>query len=574
MKISRREFIQLLAVASAGGLIDPKRPAAANADMNYYDVPRFGNVSLLHITDCHAQLLPCYYREPAIHLGVGDSMANKIPHLVGDYFLEKFNIPKHSRDAHALTFLDFTELAIKYGRTGGFAHLATMVKQLRAERPGSLLLDGGDTWQGSATSLWTNAQDMIDASKILGVDVMTGHWEFTYGHDRLMHVLENDLAGKIDFVAQNVVDLEFEDPIFKPYVIKEINKVPVAIIGQAFPYTPIAHPKHVIPPWRFGINETRLHEIIEEARNDGAQIIVLLSHNGMDVDLKLAKKVSGIDVILGGHTHDAIPVAVPVKNKSGKTLVINSGTNGKFLSLLDMDVRDGKLKDYRYQLVPVFSNLIKPDAKMASHIERIRKPYLNKLNEKIAVTDDLLFRRGTFNGTFDQLILDALIERKDAEIAFSPGFRWGTSLLPGETISFEDVMAQTAITYPITTRNPMSGKQIKAVLEDLADNRFSHDPYMQQGGDMVRVGGMQYSIDLSEKIGNRIQNMTINGKRIDAKKKYVVAGWASMARLDKGTPIWDVVADHLRDKKTVRITRLNLPKVKAAGPNKGMQIVS
>lgn len=559
--------------ASTASGSDKLRHAARklNSATDLYDIPNFGNISLLHFTDCHGQLTPSYYREPDTHIGVGKLMENKIPHLVGKYFLEAFNIPHKSSSAYALSFLDFPELAQQFGHTGGFAHIATLVKQLREQRPHSLLLDGGDTWQGTGPALWSQGQDMIDACKLLGVDVMTGHWEFTYGMDRLKHVVENDLKDHIDFVAHNVADTEFEDIVFKPYVIKELNNIPVAIIGQAFPYTMIAHPPHLVEGYQFGIQEERLQKYINQAKDEGAQVITLLSHNGMDVDLKLASRVTGIDIILGGHTHDAIPTAVEVKNAKGKTIVINSGTNGKFISVLDIDVRNGKLQDYRYNLLPVFSNLIEPDAEMQQFIDTSRAPYLARLNEKLATSDSMLYRRDTFNGTFDQVILDALIKTQDAQIAFSPGFRWGTTLLPGADITMEEVMNQTAITYPIVTRNPMTGAQIKEVLEDLADNRFSDNPYLQQGGDMVRVSGMNYSIDLSAKIGSRIVDMTYNGKPMSAKKKYVVAGWANRAKDLQGEPIWDVVARHLRDIKHVHVDKISLPKLKNLKPNQGIQ---
>ena len=567
MAYSRREFLQIMAAAAATGLWAPRPSSALNAidaaavkaNGELYDIPVFGNVSLLHFTDSHAQLLPSYYREPHIHLGFGSAKGEQIPHIVGKYFLDKFKIPYRTQKAYALTFLDFPELATRYGKTGGFAHLATLVKQLRASRPNSLLLDGGDTWQGSATSLWTKGQDMIDATKLLGVDVMTGHWEFTYGQERLQQVLENDLKGHIDFVAQNVVDKEFEDPIFDPFVIKELNGVPVGIIGQAFPYVPVAHPKRFVPDWQFGIREDQLQSNVEKVRAKGAKIVVLLSHNGMDADLKLAKRVTGIDFILGGHTHDAIPDPVEISNRNGKTVVVNSGTNGKFLSVLDMDVRNGKLKGYKYRLIPVFANLLEPDKAMQAHIDKVRKPFEKELNQTLAITDDLLYRRGTFNGTFDQIILNAQLQVQDAEIAFSPGFRWGTTILPGSNITLDDVMAQTAITYPNVTRNKMSGEQIKNILEDLADNRFSPDPYLQQGGDMVRVGGLQYRLNPTGKTGKRINSLTLNGKPVKANKTYIVAGWASVGETKDSPPIWDVVASYLRDKKFIMVSDVNQP---------------
>lgn len=559
-----------MGAAIATGLWTPKSHAGSSSSNEMYHIPRFGNVSLLHFTDSHAQLTPTYYREPDIHLGVGEHMKNQVPHFVGKYFLERYHIAHRTDKAYALTFLDFPELAAKYGKTGGFAHMATLVKRLRAERPGALLLDGGDTWQGSATALWTKAQDMVDAALLLGVDVMTGHWEFTYGIERLREVLENDFAGKIDFVAQNVVDLAFEDPVFSPYVIKEINNVPVAIIGQAFPYTPIANPRHFVAEWQFGIHEERLQRVINDARGKGAKIAVLLSHNGMDIDLKLASRVSGLDAILGGHTHDAVPAAVEIKNRGGTTLVVNSGTTGKFISVLDFDYRDGKIQKYKYHLVPVFSNFLEPDKEMAAHIEKVRKPFEAKLAEPLAVTNELLYRRGTFNGTFDQIIVDALMAAMDTEIAFSPGFRWGTTMLPGQTITLEDVMSQTAITYPEVRKNSMTGSALKEVLEDIADNRFSPDPYHQQGGDMVRIGGLRYTIDPTAPRNKRITNMELNGKPIDAKKNYNVAAWAGMDKDLQGPKIWDVVADYLRNQKVVGVKDLNLPTLKNVQGNKGI----
>ncbi len=581
MSLSRREFLQMLAVASAAGFhltgcdTDKSAPEGVKTNKgpsNPYELAPFGNVSFLHYTDCHAQLMPVYFREPSINLGIA-SMKGNPPHLVGDAFLQHYGIQPGSRDAHAFTFIDFADMARKYGKVGGFAHLRTLVKNLKASRPGALLLDGGDTWQGSATSLWTNAQDMVDAQKLLGVDVMTPHWEMTFGADRVREIIENDFAGHIDFVAQNVVDVDWQERVFKPYVIKEMNGVPVAIIGQAFPYTPIANPRHMVSEWSFGIRDSAMQQAVDDARNEGAQVVVVLSHNGMDVDLKMASRVTGIDAIFGGHTHDAVPKAVEVANAGGKTLVTNAGSNGKFLSVMDFDVRDGKIVDYRYNLLPVFSNLIEPDKEMADYITNVRAPYLDRLNEELAVTDDLLYRRGNFNGTFDQLICDAMLEVQDAEVAFSPGFRWGVSVLPGEPITFEHVMTQTAITYPNVTRNEMTGETIKTILEDVADNLFNEDPYYQQGGDMVRVGGLKYAIDPTRGIGERISDMEINGKPLDPKKKYVVAGWASVQEVpagDTGFAIWDVVSDYLRSKKTISSVELNEPVIKGVSNNPGI----
>ena len=564
--------MQMLAIAAAGGMsLHSSFARAEQAAGALYDMPKFGNVSLLHMTDCHAQLLPIHFREPSVNLGLG-SMFGQAPHLVGDQFLKHFGIKPGSLEAHAFTYLDFVEAARTYGKVGGFAHLATLVKKMKASRPGALLLDGGDTWQGSGTALWTNAQDMVDACKLLGVDVMTLHWESSYGAERVKEIEEKDFAGQIDIVAQNVKTTDFEDPVFKPYVIKIINGVPVAIVGQAFPYTPIANPRWHTPDWSFGIRDDEMQQAVDAARAEGAQVVVVLSHNGMDVDLKMASRVSGIDAILGGHTHDGMPAPTVVENAGGKTLVTNAGSNGKFLGVMDFDVKNGKVADFRYKLLPVFANLLPADPEMAAFIDNMRAPFLEKLNEKLAVTEGMLYRRGNFNGSWDQLIVDALIAEKDAELAFSPGFRWGTSLLPGDTITMEHLLDQTAITYPWTTLTEMSGEMIKTVLEDVADNLFNPDPYYQQGGDMVRVGGLQYSCDPTATMGKRIDNMMLKGKRIEPGKTYRVAGWAPVSEeaKDSGPAVWDVVANYLRNQKVITQRELNLPTLKGVDGNPGL----
>jgi S-sulfosulfanyl-L-cysteine sulfohydrolase len=565
MNISRREFLQMLAAASLAGCATKgpnKSSSVTNVMNNLYDIPPSGNVSLMHFTDCHAQLLPVWFREPSINLGVG-VMSGRPPHLVGKHHLKYFGVEPGSQEANAFTYLDFVEASQQFGKIGGFAHMSTLVKKIRSQRPGSLLLDGGDTWQGSATSLWTNAQDMVDACKLLGVDVMTGHWEFTFGADRVKEIINNDLNGHIDFVAQNVIDNEWEEAVFKPYTIKDINGVPVAIIGQAFPYTPIANPRFMVPDWSFGIREDTMQKYVDEVRRKGAQIVAVLSHNGMDVDIKMASRVRGIDVVFGGHTHDAVPKPFETKDPDGnRCLVINSGSNTKFLSVLDLDVQNGKIKDYKFNLLPVFADVLQADPEMDAYIKKVRAPFEADLNQKLAVADDLLYRRGNFNGTFDQLILDAMLEVQDAQIGFSPGFRWGVSVLPGEAITLEHVMTQTAITYPTATLNNISGKDIKLILEDVADNLFNTDPYYQQGGDMVRVGGLKYTIDPTQTIGKRITDMELNGKPLNPNKKYPVAGWASVSHPREGVPIWEVVEQYLLDKETVKISELNTPNIK------------
>jgi len=572
--VRRREFLQAFCAAAVAGLPLDAAHAADDADGErfYGALAPFGNVALLHITDCHAQLRPVRFREPSVNLGVGDARG-KPPHLVGEALLRHFGIAPRTRDAHAFTYLDFERATRAYGAMGGFAHLATLVRRLRAERPGALLLDGGDTWQGSATSLWTKGQDMVDAAKQLGVDVMTGHWEFTYGAERVKSVVERDFAGRIDFVAQNVRTTDFGDPVFAPYVLKRINGVAVAIVGQAFPYTPIANPRYFVPEWTFGVQEESLQKAVDDARAKGAQVVVLLSHNGMDVDLKVASRVSGIDAILGGHTHDGVPQPTRVANRSGTTLVTNAGSNGKFVGLLEFDVRGERIADVRYRLVPVFANLLPPDPDMDALIARVRAPFEAKLAEKLAVTGQLLYRRGNFNGTFDQLLLDALMAEKGAEIAFSPGFRWGPTLLPGDTIRYEDLLDQTAITYPYVTVNQLTGATIKTILEDVADNLFNPDPYYQQGGDMVRVGGMQYAIDPYAPAGRRITRMELRGEPIDAAKTYTVAGWAPVSEEAKaagGEPIFDVAARYLRAQKAITPRRPNLPKLDGVRGDPGL----
>ncbi len=589
MSFSRRQFIQLMGIAGAAGMLpgcDMPGKESSKAPADLYEVPQFGNLTLMHITDTHAQLNPIYFREPNVNLGIG-AAEGKAPHLVGEKLLQHFGVKPGGIESHAFTYLNYADAAQKYGKVGGFAHLATLVKRLRAERShgNTLLLDGGDTWQGSGTALWTRGMDMVEACNKLGVDIMTGHWEFTYMDEE---VLKNIAAFKGEFVAQNVkvnevalFDYKFADfadfnedsgHAFKPYTMRTMNGVRVAVIGQAFPYTPIANPSRFIPDWTFGIRDDDMQALIDEIReNEKPDVVVVISHNGMDVDLKMAEVVSGIDVILGGHTHDGMPAPTIVKNAGGKTLVTNAGSNGKFLGVMDLDVRDGKVRDFRYKLLPVFSNLIEPDAEMQAYIDGVRKPYLPQLNEELATAGDLLYRRGNFNGTFDQIICDAQRIVGDAQISLSPGFRWGTTVLPGQKITMEHVMDQTGTTYPETYVREMSGAEIKLILEDVMDNLFNQDPYYQQGGDMVRVGGMDYVCDPTAEMGKRVLDMALDdGTPIEAEKKYKVAGWATVGSQSPGRPIWDVVADYLRDVKEAKVTKLNTPKLKNVAGNPGL----
>ncbi len=533
--------------------------AAAAGRITQDEILKFkplGQVTLLNFTDCHAQLVPLYFREPSVNIGVG-GVNGLPPHLTGKDFLKKFGLIPGSRAAYAFSSDDFTRLAREYGRIGGMAQMATMIKAIRAERPdNTLLVDVGDTWQGSYTSLKTRGEDMVAVQNALGVDVMTAHWEFTYGADRV-----KELIGKCNFpfLAGNVRDNEFDEPVFESTRYFERGGVKIAVIGQAFPYTPIANPRYMIPDWSFGIQEDIIREHVESARAEDADLVVLASHNGFDVDRKLASRVDGIDVILTGHTHDAIPAVIKVKD----TLLVATGSHSKFLGRLDLDVQNRKIRDFRFKLMPVFSDAIAPDPEMAKVIGRIRGPHDKELSTVLARTDTTLYRRGNFNGTFDDLICQAILQERNAEIALSPGFRWGRTVPSGSDITVDDLYSQTAITYPACYRNEMTGELLKTILEDIADNLFNTDPYYQQGGDMVRVGGMGYAIDIAKPIGSRISEMTLlrTGEPIESTKKYIVSGWASINEATQGPPIYDVVADYLKKQKVVNVPENNNIKV-------------
>ena len=546
--ISRREFIQVAAstaaIAPGGWTRAFAQQRLTQADLLSFEA--LGNVTLVHLTDIHAQLMPVLFREPSINLGVGDARG-QVPHVTGRDFLDLYKIPAGSAPAYALTSEDFATLAKSYGRLGGLDRIATVLKAIRAERgERTVFLDGGDTWQNSYTSMLTKGQDMVDCMALLKPDAMVGHWEFTLGAERVKAITEK--LG-FPFLAQNIRDTEWNEAAFEPMTMLERGGVRIAVIGQAFPYTPIANPRWMMPNWSFGIREEDLQGNVEKVRRSGAELVVLLSHNGFDVDRKLAARVRGIDVILTGHTHDALPDVVKV----GNTLLVASGSHGKFLSRLDLDVRGGEVKDYRFKLIPMFSDVIAPDAEMAAKIAAIRSPHENMLREVVGRTETLLYRRGNFNGTLDDVICDALIAERDAEIALSPGFRWGNSLLPGQDITREDIYNATALTYPAAYRMTMTGARLKEILEDVADNLFNPDPYYQQGGDMVRVGGVSYTIDVSQSAGRRISDLTSlkTGRPLDPGKDYVVAGWASVNEGTEGPPIWDVVMSHIQNKRVV-----------------------
>ncbi len=583
MQLSRRDFLRILGLAGAAGLI-PGLASSRTPGTDIYDMQEFGDIRLLHITDTHAQLMPVYYREPSMNLGLGSSLGRP-PHLVTGSLLKYYGISPDSPLVHAYTPVNYVGAAERFGKVGGFAHLKTLVERMRGEfgSEKTLLFDGGDTWQGSGTAYWNRGMDMVEACNLLGVDVMTGHWEFTYLQDE---VRKNIAAFKGDFVAQNVKVREdalfggaqaFDEAsghTFRPYVMKTLGKHRIAVIGQAFPYTPIANPSRFIPDWTFGINAIDLQQLVDTVHSkEKPDAVVLLSHNGMDVDIKLAQDVTGIDVIFGGHTHDGVPQPFEVKNAKGRTLVTNAGSNGKFLGVMDLKLGGGGKKEYRYRLLPVFANELPANKEMQSLIDRIRAPHLATLQKPLATAGGLLYRRGNFDGPFDQVICDALRKRNEAQIALSPGFRWGTTVLPGQTITMEHVLDQTCMTYPETYARDMTGQDIRNILEDVADNLFNPDPYYQQGGDMVRVGGMTYRIDPTANMGSRIDEMRLeNGERIEASKKYRVAGWATVGAKSPGEPVWETVAAHLQELKSVEIHKLNTPVLRNIGNNPGLDL--
>ena len=551
--ITRREFLQASVAASAivgaSGMGNWSRLAAQQAltQDQLLQFDDYGNVTLIHITDIHAQLKPIWFREPEINIGVGDA-AGKPPHVTGADFLKMFNLTPGSRDAYALTYEDFSALGREYGKMGGMDRVATVVKAIRAARPEALLLDGGDTWHGSMTSLLTRGQDMVNVMNALGVEAMTSHWEWTFGTERVKEIVD---SLPFSFLGANIFDVEWDEPAFEPYKIFERGGQRVAVIGQAFPYMPIANPRWMFPEYSFGVRQERMQEVVDEVRAQGVDLVVCLSHNGFDVDRKMVANVKGIDVILTGHTHDAVPEPVLV----GETILIASGSNGKFVSRLDLDVRNGKMMGFRHKLIPIFSDVITPDADMAALIDAERAPYKAQLEEVVGQTESMLYRRGNFNGTWDDLICNAIRSERDAQIAMSPGVRWGTSLLPGDPITREDIHNVTSMTYGKCYRTEMTGEVIHTILEDVADNIFNPDPYYQQGGDMVRVGGLAYHIDVSKPIGSRITNMVLadTGEEIAPAKSYTVAGWASVNEGTEGPQIWDVLESHIRKIGTVNL---------------------
>uniref|UniRef100_UPI0040486A93 thiosulfohydrolase SoxB n=1 Tax=Aliarcobacter sp. TaxID=2321116 RepID=UPI0040486A93 len=584
-KLSRREFVYMMAMLGAAPVFANSHTRMTDTKKleDYYKLKPFGNARFLHMTDSHAQLLPVYFREPSVNLGFFGNFG-KPPHIVGEKLLDYYGIKGNKRLEYAYSCVNFEEHAKVMGKTGGFAQIKTVVDYLRESfgKDKTLLLDGGDTWQGSATALYTRGKDMVGAMNKLGVDVAVGHWEFTY---KAEEVLENVKALDAEFLAQNVfvkedsmfngIEAYDEDTghAFKPYTIKKMGNARVAIIGQAFPYTTIANPQRFIPDWTFGIKEDSMQEIVDMIREEEKpDAVIVLSHNGFDTDKKMAEVCTGIDFIMGGHTHDGVPEAVPVKNENGVTYVCNAGSNGKFLNVLDLDIQNGKIKDFKFTLLPIFSDLIPEDKEMKKYIEDVRLPFLKELTREIATTDMTLFRRGNFNGSWDQIICDALLEVKEAQISLSPGFRWGTSVMPGQAITFDDLMTQTAMTYPETYARDISGTDIKAILEDVADNLFNEDPFYQQGGDMVRTGGISYKINPKAKMGERISDITLTktGMKIEANKSYKVAGWSTVGAKSDGEPVWETVETYLKNVKHISNIKVDTPDIIGVAGNPGI----
>lgn len=562
--ISRRDFLQVSMAASAlvgtSGFGNWAKLAAQQSltQDQLLEFDTFGNVSLIHVTDIHGQLKPIYFREPSVNIGVGGNKG-AVPHVTGASFRKLYGIDDGSYSHYALSSGDFSALAKGYGRVGGLDRVATVINAIRADRPDAILLDGGDTWHGSYTCYKTNAQDMVNVMNALNPDAMTFHWEFTLGSERVQEIVEN-----LPFAAlgQNIFDAEWDEPaeLFPPYKMFERGGTKIAVIGQAFPYMPIANPGWMFPEYSFGIRDENMQEMVDQVRAEGAECVVVLSHNGFDVDKKMATVVSGIDVILSGHTHDALPEPV----LSGNTIIVPSGSNGKFVSRVDLDIRDGGMKGYRHKLIPIFSDIIEPDAEIAKLINEQRAPFEAELNEVIGKTESLLYRRGNFNGTWDDVICDALISERDAEIALSPGVRWGPSVIPGQDITREDLFNVTSMSYGEAYRTEMTGEFLKIVLEDVADNIFNPDPYYQQGGDMVRTGGLGYHIDVSQPQGSRISNLTLlkTGEAIEPSRSYIVAGWASVNEDTEGPQIWDVVESHIRKQGTIKVEPNNSVTIK------------
>ncbi len=585
-KLSRREFVYMMAVLGSAPVFanSHTRMTDTNKLEDYYKLKPFGNARIMHMTDSHAQLLPVYFREPSVNLGFYGNYG-KPPHIVGEKLLDYYGIKGNKRLEYAYSCVDFEKHAKAMGRVGGFSQIKTVVDYLKnnfgADK--SLLLDGGDTWQGSWTALQTRGKDMVGAMNLLGVDVAVGHWEFTY---KAEEVLENVKLLDAEFLAQNV--LVKEDSLmegtaeaydedtghaFKPYTIKKMGDARVAIIGQAFPYTTIANPQRFIPDWTFSINDEGMQEIVDQVREEEKpDAVIVLSHNGYDTDKKMAEVVTGIDFIMGGHTHDGVPEAYPVKNEGGVTYVCNAGSNGKFLNVLDLEIKNGKVVDHKFTLLPIFSDLIPEDPKMKKYIEDVRAPFKKDLDRVIATTEDTLFRRGNFNGSWDQIICDALIDVKGADISLSPGFRWGTSVMPGQNITFDDLATQTAMTYPETYARDISGKDIKLILEDVADNLFNEDPFYQQGGDMVRTGGISYRINPTAKMGERISDITLtkNGHKLDASKSYKVAGWSTVGSKSPGEPVWETVETYLQNVKHIANLKVDTPDIIGVKGNPGI----
>jgi S-sulfosulfanyl-L-cysteine sulfohydrolase len=567
--ISRREFLQMLALAAAGPGLHGSLAQARTLAETMYAPAKFGDVSLIHLADRHAQLLPQYYREPSARVGVGQGR-NEPPFLVGEHLLERFRVMPSTPHAHALTHLRFEDAAVVYGKVGGVAHLATVVNQLRATRPDALLLDSGDSWVGSGLAEWTQGRDGAEVSRLLGVDAMTGDWEFALGADQLKMLLAGEAKGRTSFLAQNVRERGGGARPFRPHSIYFVGGHPVGVIGLAYPHIGRYGVKNFVPDWEFGLDEPGLQASVDSVRARGVRLVVLMSHAGLPADLKLAKRLRGVDVILSGHSHDPMPQPFVVRGQSNQTLVVSGGAHGKFLGLLDLRMGDSGVLDYRYSLLPIFSRLIKPDAEMAAAVDRLRQPYAARLDETLAITEGALYRRDTFKGPFDQLVLDILRSTTKAEIAIGPGYRFGATLLPGDAITWQHILDYTAGERGYCEEE-LSGAEIRNRLEAWSDEVFNPDPYEQSGEDMVRTAGLDFECDPAADHGRRIRRAFVGKQSLEDGRRYKVVSWGVRSLAATGTQsVAGVVADYLRRAKNIAAIEPTMPRMIGREGNLGI----
>ncbi len=582
MEVSRRDFMHLCAIFGLGLATSSSASAQSIKNISLEDIYSFkdmGNFTLLHMCDMHAHLKPLYWREPSTLISA-KNLVGTPGFLCGEAFAKHYGLEPSSLDAYFDTHINFEELAKKFGKMGGIAHMKSVLEHVRKTRgkENVLFLDSGDTWQGTGVALKTRGEAIVKAQNYLGVDVMVGHWEFTYGKERVKELLEM-LDAK--FISQNIVGDDpfgesFEELIFEPYTIEERGGAKIGIIGQSFPFTPTANPKEFTEGWSFGLRLDTLQEYVDELRDEHkVDCVVVLSHDGFSVDQEVARKVSGIDFILSGHTHDPSPSPIVINN----TVIVIAGSHGKYIGRLDVDARGGKVRGYEYKLIPIASNIIPADSEGEKLIEELYAPFAAEMNEVLGKTKNILYKRDTFFSTFDQLINDAIMDEMKCDISFTPGYRWGTTVLAGEDILMDNVYEMSATTYPDVYTFELKGKAIANLLEDIADNVFNENPLYQQGGDMSRLGGASYDIAVTNKTGTRISNLKIGGKPIELEKIYIVSSWGgnlqnagSNLQKDKIRPVYDIVRDYIKRKKVVDVSNkgnVRLVDYKCGCPTKG-----